>query len=256
MLGDQKRLVQTVTNLLNNASKYTPDGGAIQLRVDVDEHDVRLHVQDNGIGISPELQTHIFDLFAQAERSSDRSQGGLGLGLALVRSLVELHGGTVSCFSAGLGHGSRFTITLPRLVDHHLQADPQAAASLWQAPSRKLSILVVDDNVDAADSLAAALALSGHTTQVAYDALAALAAAVDFRPEVALLDLGLPHMDGFELAGRLRSQPAGERMRIVAVSGYGQTADRERTREAGFDGHFTKPVALEALLAVINTLDS
>jgi len=251
--GDRKRLVQVLANLLNNAAKYTPEGGALRLGIEVEEDQVCIEVADNGIGMTPELAEHAFELFAQAERSVDRASGGLGLGLPLVRNLVELHGGTVSCASAGLGKGSCFTVCLPRLAQQQTiksedDADNKAAAAGQPAALR---ILVVDDNEDAADTLAMLLELSGHEMLVEHGSRQALARALEARPNVCLLDLGLPDMDGAELARQLRARPETADAMLVAVTGYGQEADRARTREAGFDHHLVKPIDLDRLQAVL-----
>jgi PAS domain S-box-containing protein len=256
VLGDEKRLVQILTNLLNNAAKYTPPGGAIRLRTEVDPGYVHLIVQDSGIGIAPELRSHIFDLFAQAERTPDRSQGGLGLGLALVKSLVELHGGRVACHSAGVGEGSTFVVMLPRLADDEPVPEAEAPAAAPQRAPGLLDIMVVDDNLDAAYMLKILLEQSGHRVRTAHDAHGALEAIAREAPDVALVDIGLPGMDGNALARRLRSLPGGAALTLVAVTGYGQDADRERTREAGFDHHLVKPVDTAELAAIFTTKKS
>jgi signal transduction histidine kinase/ActR/RegA family two-component response regulator len=250
--ADRKRLVQVLTNLLNNAVKYTPEGGQLGLEVAADdESEVRLVVTDNGIGMAPDLVGRAFDLFAQAERSADRASGGLGLGLALVKSLVELHGGTVSCDSAGPGQGSRFVVTLPRLRDPEA-ADRQTAAGASAAYGSALRILVVDDNEDAAGTLAMLLEVAGHKVLVEHAPGQALARAREAAPQVCLLDIGLPGMDGAELARRLRAQPETAHALLVAVTGYGQDSDRARAREAGFDHHLVKPVDLDRLQALLD----
>ncbi|WP_164558099.1 response regulator [Massilia atriviolacea] len=244
--GDHKRLVQIVANLLNNASKYTPRQGAIEVRTTLDAARVSVAVRDNGIGILPEVQERVFELFAQAERSSDRSQGGLGLGLALVRNLVQLHGGDVACTSPGLGEGSTFTVTLPLLVEH---APTASGAEGSEAPSaeKKLKILVVDDNIDAADMLAMLLQSLGHEVMVEYGSHKALARAPVERPDVCLLDIGLPDMNGNELARRLKTERATSHINLFAVTGYGQQYDRNTALQAGFDQYFVKPVDIEQL---------
>jgi CheY-like chemotaxis protein/two-component sensor histidine kinase len=258
VLGDEKRLVQILTNLLNNAAKYTPPGGAIRLRTEVDPGYVHLIVQDSGIGIAPELRSHIFDLFAQAERTPDRSQGGLGLGLALVKSLVELHGGRVACHSAGVGEGSTFVVMLPRLADDEPvpEAEAEAPAAAAQRAPGLLDIMVVDDNLDAAYMLKILLEQWGHRVCTAHDAHGALEAIARAAPDVALVDIGLPGMDGNALARRLRSLPGGAALTLVAVTGYGQEADRQRTRDAGFDHHLVKPVDTAELAAIFDTKKS
>jgi PAS domain S-box-containing protein len=253
--GDRKRLVQVLSNLLNNAAKYTHEGGNIQVRTSVRDTHVLIEVADNGIGMAPELTLRAFDLFAQAERSSDRSLGGLGLGLALVRSLVELHHGTASCESAGIGQGSKFTICLPRL---HTQEDRLGArqsgdrALLQQAPG--LRIMVVDDNIDAAAMLAMLLEAAGHQVVVEHSARGALLRAGEAHPEVCLLDIGLPEIDGNELAQRLRADPATAGAVLIAVTGYGQEKDLAQSQAAGFDHHLVKPVDTRALAAILATI--
>ncbi|RSZ56223.1 PAS domain S-box protein [Massilia atriviolacea] len=253
MQGDRKRLVQVLANVLNNAAKYTPEGGNIRLRTDVRDAQVLIEVADDGIGMAPELVARAFDLFAQAERSSDRSSGGLGLGLALVRSLVELHHGTVTCESAGPGQGSRFTVCLPRLdltQDRRPVAGAAAAGGLLKQ-AHSLRIMVVDDNVDAAAMLAMLLEASGHQVSVEHDARRALARARDEVPQVLLLDIGLPDIDGNALARQLRADPCTAGAVLVAVTGYGQGKDREDSLAAGFDHHLVKPVDTTALAAIL-----
>jgi signal transduction histidine kinase/ActR/RegA family two-component response regulator len=249
--GDKKRLVQVLANILNNAAKYTQEGGALRLEVEAEEKYVRIAVSDNGIGMAPELVARAFDLFAQAERSADRASGGLGLGLALVKNLVELHGGTVACDSAGLGKGSRFTVCLPRMAAEQPAPRGEAAAGAGPAQPGALRVLVVDDNEDAADTLAMLLEAAGHEVMVEHCPLQALERARSTAPQVCLLDLGLPGMDGAELARRLRAQPETAQALLIAVTGYGQESDRARTREAGFDHHLVKPIDLERLQAIL-----
>jgi len=249
--GDKKRLVQVLANILNNAAKYTQEGGALRLEVEAEEKYVRIAVSDNGIGMAPELVARAFDLFAQAERSADRASGGLGLGLALVKNLVELHGGTVACDSAGLGKGSRFTVCLPRLAAQHAAAQGMGTGGAGPDHPGALRILVVDDNEDAADTLAMLLEASGHGVMVEHCPQQALDRAHATAPQVCLLDLGLPGMDGAELARRLRAQPETAQALLVAVTGYGQESDRARTRAAGFDHHLVKPIDLERLQAIL-----
>ena len=250
--GDRKRLVQVLANILNNAAKYTQEGGELRLDVDVTEHQVRIAVADNGIGMAPDVAARVFDLFAQAERSADRASGGLGLGLALVKNLVELHDGTVGCDSPGLGRGSRFVVALPRLPEQDAAAPSRAGGSEAAAQGGPLRILVVDDNEDAADTLAMLLEVSGHEVLVEHSPHKALARAGDAAPKVCLLDIGLPDMDGAELARRLRAMPETAGALLVAVTGYGQENDRARTREAGFDHHLVKPIDLDRLYAVLD----
>jgi CheY-like chemotaxis protein len=250
VLGDQKRLIQVITNLLNNAAKYTPHGGSIALRMDTTPAEVVISVTDNGIGMGPEMVGRVFELFTQAERTSDRSQGGLGIGLALVKSLVELHEGTVTAASAGLERGSEFTIRLPRVA---MPAPPHEAqhGHLLAPPAGALRVMVVDDNQDAAMVLAMFLQTAGHEVSVEHTARRALERARSESPDVCLLDIGLPDFDGNELARRLRAQPGGAARVLVAVTGYGQEQDRKETAEAGFDHHFVKPVDAEDLLVLL-----
>ncbi|TFW14764.1 hybrid sensor histidine kinase/response regulator [Duganella callida] len=248
--GDHKRLVQVLVNVLNNAAKYTPAGGAIRLAVTTDGGHVHISVSDNGIGLSPELRGHVFELFAQADRNSARSQGGLGLGLALVKSLVELHGGTVGVESEGENKGSTFTITLP--ATSHTPAIEQPSSPV--KPARKMKVLVVDDNIDAAQTLQLLLEAGGHHVSVAHTALAALETAQASSPELCLLDIGLPDISGYDLARGLRALPHTAHATLVAVTGYGRREDRELATAAGFDHYFVKPVDVDALLALIATL--
>ena len=245
VMGDAKRLVQILANLLNNAAKYTQEGGRLRLAARVRGNEVVVDVVDNGIGMASELAARAFDLFAQAERTSDRASGGLGLGLALVRSLVELHGGTVSCASAGPGQGSRFTVTLPLLAAGAAPAAPCDEA--LAAQERGLSIMVVDDNVDAAETLGLLLEASGHRVSIEHDPLHALERSRTEAPQVCLLDIGLPGMDGYELARQLRAQASTAHAFLVAITGYGQDSDRRLAAEAGFDRHLVKPIDLESL---------
>jgi len=249
--GDEKRLVQAIANLLNNAAKFTPEGGAIRLSAEVLAAQIRVDVSDNGVGMSADTARHAFELFAQAERSSDRAAGGLGLGLALVRSLVELHGGSATRHSEGIGKGSRFTVSLPRLPDAVSVERAAGSGESLAGDGGRLRILVVDDNVDAAQTLAMLLEALGHETLVEHDALDALARAGEALPQVFLLDIGLPGMDGLELAGRLRAAPATAGALLVAVTGYGQDAERERSANAGFDHHLVKPVDMRQLAAIL-----
>ena len=254
VMGDQKRLVQAMTNLLNNAAKYTREGGDIVLTMAVDGDYVQMAVADNGNGMSAELVARAFELFAQAERSSDRSQGGLGIGLALVKSLVELHGGTVIARSDGLGLGSRFTICLPHLDEPEDQ--PSRGVEPAEAPpsGTGLRIMIVDDNADAAQMLALYLETAGHQVCVEHSSLRALERAAEARPDVCLLDIGLPDLDGNELARRLRAQPETVDAVLIAITGYGQEQDRTSALAAGFDRHFIKPVDIAALSALLAEL--
>ena len=248
--GDKARLVQVVANVLGNAAKYTPPGRGIDLRAEVLGTRLVLSVRDEGIGMDRELTGRVFDLFTQAERSSDRSQGGLGLGLALVKHLVELHGGTVGCSSPGLGKGSTFVISLPLLQEEETPVPaPGAAGPAGAAPLR---ILVVDDNHDAAETLGLLLSAQGHEVAIEHGSLPALERARGMRPDVCLLDIGLPEMDGRELARRLKADPATGGAVLIAVTGYGQQQDRDAALAAGFAHHLVKPVNVDVLLRVLD----
>ena len=252
---DRKRLVQVIANIVNNAAKYTGEGGTIGVKSVVEEEQIVIGVTDNGIGMASDLVDHAFDLFAQAERTSDRSAGGLGLGLALVKNLVELHGGSVSCYSRGIGEGSTFTVRLPRimLTPDFSPAPATPDGKCGAAPC--LRILVVDDNVDAACMLAMLLEGLGHTVTVAHNAEEALAKAPAIGPQVCLLDIGLPGMDGNELARRLRRLPQTAQSLLVAVTGYGKESDRALTKASGFDHHFVKPLDGTELLSILAHCD-
>lgn len=245
--GDLPRLVQCVVNLLGNAIKYTDTGGEIRIQSRMEGELAVIEVADNGVGIAPELLPRIFDLFVQGDRTLDRAEGGLGIGLSVVKRLIEMHKGEVTATSPGVGLGASFQIRLPRIDRPESQAsdDPQV-----QMPSKR--VLVVDDNADAAQSLAMLLGLQGHETRVALSGREALAAVEAFRPDVALLDLGLPVLDGYQLAARLRAQPQLRGLRLVALTGYGRSEDRQRTRAAGFDDHLVKPVDLAALTRTLS----
>jgi PAS domain S-box-containing protein len=257
--GDRIRLVQVVANLLNNAAKYTPQGGAIALALEVGDSKVTIAVRDNGIGIGPDLLPQVFELFTQAERTPDRAQGGLGLGLALVKSLVGLHGGSVEADSGGAGLGSTFRVTLPlaqsaRMGSQNATTTAADRGEMPAAPSGR-SILIVDDNADAALSLAEILRAFGHQVEVAHEPRRALALAERGWPEIFILDIGLPDIDGYALARRLRAmaeeQPDERAATYLALTGYGQAHDKVLSKAAGFDRHFVKPVDLEALLAAL-----
>jgi PAS domain S-box-containing protein len=253
LLGDRIRLVQICTNLLNNAAKYTPAGGELLLRARVEDGALALLVRDNGIGIAADLLPQVFDLFTQGERSPDRAQGGLGLGLALVKSLVELHGGSVDAHSDGVGRGSDFTVRLPlpALRDDPAALRSAAAQAEVAVPAPQLQLMVVDDNVDAANTLAMLLEMQGYIVSVAYRAQDALERAAIAAPGIFLLDIGLPDMDGYDLARKLRTQPATSDAVLIALTGYGQAQDRERSEHAGFDHHLVKPVEIERLSALL-----
>ncbi|TCS39359.1 signal transduction histidine kinase [Paucimonas lemoignei] len=254
--GDMKRLVQVFANLLGNAVKYTPEGGLIHLRLKLNKEQVLVTVEDNGIGMSPEFVPHVFDLFAQAERTSDRSAGGLGLGLALVKSLVEQHEGEVSCVSGGVGKGSQFTVCLPRQSGHENQLERRSMPREQVAAGKALKILVVDDNIDAAQSLSLLLSSSGHQVLTEHQAWPALEAARTEKPDVCILDIGLPDMDGTELARQLRAFPETAKTFLIALTGYGQPQDREDALKAGFNHHITKPVNFANLLSLLASVPS
>jgi CheY-like chemotaxis protein len=241
VLADGVRLTQVVANLLNNAVKYTPNGGHIDVLVTATADAVSVSVRDDGMGIAPDALERIFDMFFQNGRASGDGQEGLGVGLTLVRGLVKLHKGTVRAFSRGEGQGSEFTITLPRADDSiTVQVLPEADST--DATIRPLRILVADDNIDSATSWAALIEQNGHEVVTAHDGRAALELAEKFRPEVMLLDIGMPHMDGYEVAQRIRSRDWGRDAVLIAVTGWGQAKDRAMAAAAGFDEHFTKPL--------------
>jgi signal transduction histidine kinase/ActR/RegA family two-component response regulator len=249
VLADPTRAEQIVANLLTNAAKYTNSGGRVTVRAQTDHDQAVIQVIDTGIGLPPELLTRVFDLFAQADRTLDRSEGGLGIGLTVARKLAEMHGGDITADSAGLGKGSIFTVRLP--LSAHAPTDghrtPRSFERKSVPPQR---ILVVDDNRDTASSCARLLKSMNHEVQTAYDGLAALETARAFRPSVIFLDIGLPGMNGFEVARTLRGEGFASEV-IVAVSGYGQPEDRERSRQAGFDDHLVKPVHQDSLVSVL-----
>jgi PAS domain S-box-containing protein len=249
--ADPTRLAQVFLNLLNNAAKYTDPGGRIGLSAErLDDH-VAVRVKDNGIGIPIEMLPRVFDLFAQVDRTVERSEGGLGIGLTLVQRLVQMHGGTVEAHSDGPGQGSEFVVRLPTAKEIPTARAGTTGPEQLAAPSGR-RILVVDDNRDAADSLGMLLRMMGNEVHTAHDGLEAVGAAAAFHPDVILLDIGLPKMNGYEVARRIREQQSGQRVLLVALTGWGQEEDRRRTQEAGFDHHLTKPVefnALEKLLA-------
>ncbi|WNG25358.1 response regulator [Cystobacter fuscus] len=257
VLADADRLTQVVANLLTNAARYTPVGGHIRLRAHGHEEGIALAVEDDGQGIPPELRSRIFEPFVQGPRSLDRSEGGLGIGLALVRSLVEAHGGHVELHSDGPGRGSTFTVWLPRHVQAELpvlEDARKASVPHAAAPEHAVRVLVVDDNVDAAEALAELLGLSGYEVAVAHDWAGALRRAEDFRPEMALLDIGLPEVDGYGVAERIRERLGPASPIFAALTGFGQETDRARSAAAGFRRHFVKPIDIDELTAFIESL--
>ena len=281
--ADPNRMAQVLSNLLNNAAKYTEDGGQIRLGVAVERADVVLRVRDNGVGIPPEMLPRVFDLFAQVGHSLDRSQGGLGLGLNLVRSLTEMHGGSVQARSEGPDCGSEFIVRLPVLNTARTKVEPDARPDVpvrarngvrtaiqapepiadWgdrtdgsiSTPPRR--VLVVDDNTTAVQSMAMILKLEGYEVQVAFDGVSGIEAVRSFRPSAILMDIGLPGLDGYEVARRIRQDPelnAGVEL-LSAITGYAEAEARRRSREAGFDHHLVKPVDPEAVLALLASLE-
>ena len=275
VFGDPTRLAQVIANVLGNAAKYTDEGGQVSLTATVRGTDVEIRVRDNGIGIRPEMLPYVFELFTQLDRADGRTQGGLGIGLALVQRLVQMHGGEVSARSDGLGKGSEFVIRLPLLRGdaHPIEAQPEPAAEAAASSASEMAsavtplvtagaarmarrILIADDNNDALESLATLLQLSGHEVYTATNGGTALQSAERHLPEVVLLDIGMPMLDGYEVAKRIRAQPWGQRITLVALTGWGQDSDRRRSREAGFDSHLVKPLDLETLTDLLARLPS
>jgi CheY-like chemotaxis protein/two-component sensor histidine kinase len=255
--ADRRRLVQVLVNLLTNAAKYSPPGRAIQFSAAAEDDQAVLRVRDEGMGIDPALLPHVFEPFTQDEQSTERSRGGLGLGLAIVRNLIEMHGGSVTARSAGRERGSEFVVRLP-LVARHVEAIAQDAPVSPPVSAgvrtNAIRVLIVDDYALAAESLGALLQELGFETHIAHDGAGALAAVARFKPSIALVDIGLPVMDGYEVARRLRRTPGAERLPLIALTGYGQESDRERVRQAGFDEHLVKPVDAERIGVLIETL--
>ena len=259
--GDLTRLTQVFVNLLNNAAKYTPDRGRIEVAIRSTDKSAAVHIRDNGIGIAAELLPRMFDLFTQGDRPLDRTDGGLGVGLALVHRLVSLHGGVVKAFSEGIGRGSELVVTLPQYCEgathssHEEISMPVASDPPPPEPQQKRRrLMVIDDNKDAAESMSMLFELWGHEVICAYDGRAALETAAKYRPDAVFLDIGLPGMDGYEIAERLREQPESARTVLVAITGYGQDEDRRRSREAGIDHHLVKPVSPETLHKLLDSL--
>ena len=247
--GDFVRLGQVVTNLVNNASKYTPQGGHIAVQSTAERGHALIVVRDTGVGIEPQLLPRIFELFVQGQRSLDRSEGGMGIGLALARQLIELHQGAIEAYSEGSGKGAVFTVSLPCINSvANIDIIPSVPGSLSTAGRR---ILVVDDNADAAQSIALLLQLSGHDTRVVTESVQVIGACAEYSPQVVILDIGLPTIDGYQLARELRRQPGGTEVALIALTGYGQKNDRERARDAGFDHYFVKPVDPDRLQTAI-----
>jgi signal transduction histidine kinase/ActR/RegA family two-component response regulator len=247
---DPIRLVQVVGNLLNNACKFTEKGGRIRLSVEREGEQAVIRVRDNGMGIAADQLSPIFDMFMQADASMERSNSGLGIGLALVQDLVKMHGGTVEAQSAGLGQGSEFVVRLP--IAPEAPPTPSAGPPLKELANPTVRrILIVDDNRDAAESLAMLLKLTGHETHIAHDGLEAVETAAQVSPDLILLDIGLPKINGYEAARRIRNLPGGQSMVLVAVTGWAQDEDRQKSRESGFDGHMIKPVRADLLTSLL-----
>jgi CheY-like chemotaxis protein/anti-sigma regulatory factor (Ser/Thr protein kinase) len=251
--GDPTRLHQVILNLISNAAKYTPVGGRIAITVEREGRDVALRVRDNGIGIAPTLLPRVFDLFTQGDRSLDRTAGGLGIGLTVVKRMIEMHGGSVEARSEGLGHGSEFVIRLPA-VTSGVAAHRHAMSAPRPVRGGGRRVLIVDDNRDFATSLAALLEEFGHETRVAHDGEAGAAAAAEWLPDVVLLDIGLPRLNGYDVARRIRGSHALSGVTLVALSGYSQEEDRRLAREAGFDHYLVKPIDAAELVNIIDAL--
>jgi len=245
------RVEQIFVNLLSNAAKYTPEGGRLTVRSFEQDGQAVFRFRDSGIGIPVEMLPRVFELFTQVDRSLDRSQGGLGIGLTVVRKLAEMHGGSVSVASEGQGRGSEFTVRLP-ISDSSVETPAVQDAV---TSGRSLKILVVDDNVDMATSIGKLLGHLGHTIRIAHDGPAAINAAREFSPDVILLDIGLPGLDGYRVAEALRREAAFANVRLIAVSGYGQAEDCKRAQAAGFDTHLVKPVDFSALVSALAAPD-
>jgi CheY-like chemotaxis protein/two-component sensor histidine kinase len=239
--GDFARLAQVLGNLLTNAAKYTPDGGVIQLSMTVDEGHAVIRVRDSGVGIDEELLPNVFELFEQGKRSLDRSQGGLGVGLTLVQRLVQMHHGQVEAHSDGTGQGSEFVVRLPCLAEVRTPAPVQVHDTMPVPTPGGCRVLVVDDNHDAADTVAMVLRMDGHSVETAHDGPQALASAGAYQPDVVVLDIGLPGLDGYEVARRLRQTPHSRDALLIALTGYGQKNDEAQALAAGFDRHLVNP---------------
>jgi signal transduction histidine kinase len=249
---DPVRLAQVLSNLLSNAAKYTDEGGSIVLAAEERGERLLLRVRDNGIGLTPEHLGEIFALFSQVDAADERSQGGLGIGLALSRGLVQLHGGDIVAHSQGLGRGSEFSVSLPLPPRGPVQASPTLAGAAARKSAQGRRVLIADDNADALMTMAALLEMEGYEVHTAADGQQALARAEALHPEVAILDIGMPHLNGHEVATRIRASAWGRGMRLIALTGWGQAEDQERARAAGFDHHCTKPVDIERLLELVD----
>jgi CheY-like chemotaxis protein/two-component sensor histidine kinase len=252
--ADGARLTQVFVNLLHNAAKYTDAGGRVQLAVREAEGHAVIDVRDNGIGIAPEEQQSVFEMFVQLDKSLGRGAAGLGVGLTIAKQLVELHQGTLTLHSVGLGQGSTFTVALP-IVTPPLQSDDGAARAPRAEPAGTgLDVLVADDNTDFAISFANVLRMEGHQVRVVHDGVSALKACIDATPDVAFLDIGMPELDGYELGARMRERDDLRSVVLVAVTGWGQAEDRHKVRLAGYDHHWVKPVDMQRALKLLDTL--
>ncbi|MEO8137097.1 MAG: response regulator [Betaproteobacteria bacterium] len=254
--GDSVRLTQVFLNLLNNAVKFTGAGGNVAMSVEPVASEVLVRVSDDGAGISATDLAHVFDTFYQGKTSMDEIQGGLGLGLALVRQLVELHGGSVTAHSAGAGRGSEFCVRLPALSAGALAQDTSGAQPVPLPPARPRRILVVDDNRDAAESLALMLRLVGNEVETVFNGTGAVSAMREFEPDIVLMDLGMPELDGYQAARAIRMNPRGDEVVLIAITGWGSETDRKKSQDAGFDQHLVKPVVPTDLLALLSSLDA
>ena len=254
--ADPVRLAQVFANILNNAAKYSDDGGRIWVTAERQGPNVIVSVKDRGIGISAEMLPHIFEIFSQATSALVRSQGGVGIGLSLAKGLVELHGGRIDARSGGLGHGSEFVVSLPVAVEAPVAEPARPCEENGQAPIPKCCVLIVDDNRDSADTLAMLLRVLGHEVRTAYDGEQGIQAAEALRPDVALLDIGMPGLNGYDACRRIREQPWGKGILLIALTGWGQEEDRRRTEEAGFNRHLVKPVDPAALVDLLASLSS
>ena len=250
--GDPTRLEQIASNLIDNALKYTPPGGRIEVRTWTENDDVVLSVRDTGVGISADLLPHVFDVFVQGSSTLDRAQGGLGIGLSLVRRLTELHGGSIEAESKGPGGGSTFTLRMPR-IEHQAAPAPALAPAVQERGQGKPSVLLIEDNEDGREMMAMMLSCYGYEVQYAEDGLRGLEVAARFRPDLALVDIGLPGIDGYEVARRLRADPATRDIKLIALTGYGLAEDLRRVLDAGFDRHLVKPVDIDHLMEVIGS---
>jgi CheY-like chemotaxis protein len=254
-MGDLTRLAQVVSNLLNNSAKYTPPKGQMRVSVERRDGEALIRVRDNGLGIPADMLSKVFDMFTQVDGTRERAQGGLGIGLTLVRRLVDMHNGSVEAFSEGIDRGSEFVIHLPlaSAISGSHPTDGAARRNSTSSP-RRLRVLVVDDNLDSLTSLAALVRMSGNEVRTAIDGSAALDVAKTFQPEVVLLDLGLPGMNGYEVGRRIRQIPELKEAVLVAQTGWGQDEDRRRSAESGFDAHLVKPVDFAALQKILSSL--